>query len=88
MPMKNSNDNKIVKSVAFSKLDPMDLALHAFAMRNKYFSTYVKRLIQRDMENGQKVTDGKEILIVELMEENKKLKEQLEAIRKIVSDKE
>ncbi|MFS0905736.1 hypothetical protein AB3N02_22070 [Priestia aryabhattai] len=82
----NSNDNKIVKSVSFSKLDPMDLALHAFAMRNKYFSTYIKRLIQRDMENGQKVTENNEPMIVELLEENKKLKEQLEAIKKIVSE--
>lgn len=45
---------KKVKSVAFNVEDPMEFALYTFANKNKYFSTYVKRLIQRDMENGNK----------------------------------
>ena len=46
---------KKVKSVAFNVADPVEYALYQFASQNKYFSTYVKRLIQRDMESGQKV---------------------------------
>lgn len=46
---------KKVKSVAFNIADPMEFALFTYANKNKYFSTYVKRLIQRDMESGQKV---------------------------------
>ncbi|MET3696637.1 hypothetical protein SAMN05877753_103118 [Bacillus oleivorans] len=42
---------KVVKSVAFQLEDPMEAKLYEHAMKNKYFSTYVKRLIQRDMEN-------------------------------------
>lgn len=45
---------KKVKSVAFNTADPMENALYQYANKNKYFSTYVKRLIQRDMENGKK----------------------------------
>ncbi|AVO23071.1 hypothetical protein [Bacillus phage Anath] len=41
---------KKVKSVAFQLADPMEFKLFHFAMKNSYFSTYVKRLIQRDME--------------------------------------
>ena len=43
---------KKVKSVAFNVADPMEYALYQYALKNKYFSTYVKRLIQRDMEHG------------------------------------
>jgi hypothetical protein len=46
---------KKVKSVAFNIEDPMEYALYHFALENKYFSTYVKRLIQRDMEHGHKI---------------------------------
>lgn len=41
---------KKVKSVAFQLADPMEFKLFHFSMKNSYFSTYVKRLIQRDME--------------------------------------
>jgi hypothetical protein len=51
---------KKVKSVAFNVADPMEFALYQYANKHKYFSTYVKRLIQRDMENGHKV-DFKEL---------------------------
>lgn len=44
---------KKVKSVAFNVADPMEMALYEYALKNKYFSTYVKRLIQRDMEQGK-----------------------------------
>jgi hypothetical protein len=50
---------KKVKSVAFNVADPMELALYEYALKNKYFSTYVKRLIQRDMEHGHKVDMSK-----------------------------
>lgn len=46
---------KKVKSVAFNIADPIEFALYQYAQQHKYFSTYVKRLIQRDMEHGQKV---------------------------------
>jgi hypothetical protein len=46
---------KKVKSVAFNISDPMEYALYQYANKHKYFSTYVKRLIQRDMENGKKI---------------------------------
>jgi len=44
---------KKVKSVAFQTADPYELALYTHAEKHKYFSTYVKRLIARDMEMGQ-----------------------------------
>ncbi|GAB6594340.1 hypothetical protein C2L96_21135 [Bacillus cereus] len=46
----NMKNEKIVKSVAFSTNEPNDIRLLEFAMRNKNFSGYVKRLIQRDMD--------------------------------------
>jgi hypothetical protein len=46
---------KKVKSVAFNVADPIEYALYQYANKHKYFSTYVKRLIQRDMENGKKI---------------------------------
>jgi hypothetical protein len=46
---------KKVKSVAFNIADPIEYALYQYALENKYFSTYIKRLIQRDMESGQKI---------------------------------
>ncbi|AGY48231.1 hypothetical protein Riggi_69 [Bacillus phage Riggi] len=45
---------KKVKSVAFNVSDPMELALYEYALSHKYFSTYVKRLIQRDFEQGKR----------------------------------
>ncbi|WP_255295756.1 hypothetical protein [Bacillus pseudomycoides] len=47
--------NKIVKSVAFSKLDKSEMQFLEHTKKHNHFSTYVKRLIQRDMENGVKV---------------------------------
>ena len=46
---------KRVKSVAFNVSDPMEYALYKHAEKNKYFSTYIKRLIQRDMERGHQI---------------------------------
>jgi hypothetical protein len=46
---------KKVKSVAFNVADPMELALYEYALKHKYFSTYIKRLIQRDMEQGKAI---------------------------------
>lgn len=48
---------KKVKSVAFNVADPMEFKLYHYALKQAYFSTYVKRLIQRDMEGGHKL-DG------------------------------
>lgn len=50
---------KKVKSVAFNVADPIEYALYQHAMKNRYFSTYIKRLIQRDMEDGQKIDFAK-----------------------------
>lgn len=46
---------KKVKSVAFNIADPYELALMVHSNRHKYFSTYVKRLIAKDMEENSKV---------------------------------
>lgn len=46
---------KKVKSVAFNVADSMEFEMFHYAMKQKYFSTYVKRLIQRDMEDGKRV---------------------------------
>jgi hypothetical protein len=43
--------NQIVrKPVAFNLADPDQLALYNHAMKRTNFSSYIKRLIQRDME--------------------------------------
>ncbi|WP_163258365.1 hypothetical protein [Bacillus paranthracis] len=46
---------KKVKSVAFNVADTMEYGMFHYAGKQKYFSTYVKRLIQRDMEDGKRV---------------------------------
>ncbi|PEZ47048.1 hypothetical protein CN367_11825 [Priestia megaterium] len=46
---------KKVKSVAFNVSDPIEMAMYRHAGKNKYFSTYIKRLIQRDMEHGKQI---------------------------------
>jgi len=44
---------KRVKSVAFNIQDPMELKLMQYAKKQGAFSTYIKRLIQRDLEGGE-----------------------------------
>lgn len=51
--MSNKQKFKRVKSVAFNISDPMELKLMQYTKEQGYFSTYVKRLIQRDMEGGE-----------------------------------
>jgi hypothetical protein len=46
---------KKVKSVAFNVADNMEYEMFHYAEKQQYFSTYVKRLIQRDMEDGKRV---------------------------------
>ncbi|TWJ39617.1 hypothetical protein CHCC5027_3530 [Bacillus paralicheniformis] len=46
---------KKVKSVAFNVSVPYEMALYEHALKQKYFSTYVKRLIARDMERGSAI---------------------------------
>ncbi|MEK7017610.1 hypothetical protein [Bacillus sp. FSL R9-9410] len=46
---------KKVKTVAFNMLDPLDRRLYNHMERQMYFSTHMKRLIQRDVEQGEKV---------------------------------
>lgn len=41
-----------IKSVAFNRFDPDQLALLEHANKRSNFSSYIKRLIQRDMEGG------------------------------------
>lgn len=86
---------KDVKSVAFSKVFPMDRQLFDYALKQGAFSTYVKRLIQRDMEKGHKVIheEKNSILVEELLKKNEKLEEEikslnakLEAIGQIINE--
>lgn len=53
--MTKKQDAKRVKSVAFNTADPYELALITHAGKYGAFSTYVKRLIARDMENGKAI---------------------------------
>lgn len=47
---KERNPTKIVKSVAFQLADPTEYKMYYHAMnQGVYFSTYIKRLIQRDL---------------------------------------
>ncbi|MEH7249183.1 hypothetical protein V7114_20700 [Neobacillus niacini] len=43
------------KSVSFNMLDPFQAQMKKYAEQYPNFSGYVKRLIQRDMEEGTKV---------------------------------
>lgn len=53
MENKNENVTKKVKSVAFQLADPMEYKLYYHCLnQGVYFSTYIKRLIQRDIERG------------------------------------
>lgn len=45
---------KKVKTVAFNMLDPLDRRLYNHMERQMYFSTHMKRLIQRDVEQGKR----------------------------------
>lgn len=53
--MKMRNESKKVKCVAFQLADPMEFRMYHFALQHTQFSPYIKRLIQRDMENGSPV---------------------------------
>jgi hypothetical protein len=46
---------KRVKSVSFNVADPYEMAMYEHARKHRYFSTYIKRLIARDMEHGTQV---------------------------------
>ncbi len=46
---------KKVKSVSFNIADPYEMALYEHCLKNKYFSTYIKRLVARDMEKGRPI---------------------------------
>lgn len=54
--MENENVTKKVKSVAFQLADPTEYKLYHHALnQGVYFSTYIKRLIQRDViERGER----------------------------------
>lgn len=47
-----SGKGKKVKSVAFQLQDPMEFKMYYYSKKYKQFSTYIKRLIQRDMEQS------------------------------------
>ncbi|MCU5510301.1 hypothetical protein OCB07_15860 [Bacillus cereus] len=54
MENRNENVTKKVKSVAFQLADPMEFKQYWHCMnQGVYFSTYIKRLIQRDIERGE-----------------------------------
>lgn len=72
--------NKVIKSVAFNKTNPEDVAmLKAISRRN--FSGYVKKLIAQDLKEKGKLTDGPK---EELKEEKKEKSaaEKLEEMKK------
>jgi hypothetical protein len=48
-----------VQPVSFSLTDPFESELYQYAINNGAFSKYIKRLIQRDMERGIRVTPTK-----------------------------
>lgn len=99
--MSTKDKNKVVKSVAFSKIDKIDMKLLDFALKQGYFSTYVKRLIQRDMEHGYKViydsvenekikklekeNDELKSVIEQLKKENTELKSKIEQIKNLLN---
>ncbi|KAB2380229.1 hypothetical protein [Bacillus toyonensis] len=63
MSDKKNNSGKKVKSVAFQLDDPMEFKLYYHSLnQGVYFSTYIKRLIQRDVEGGW----GKSLTVEEL----------------------
>jgi hypothetical protein len=51
--------NRKIQPVSFSLSDPFENELYKFAVNNGAFSKYVKRLIQRDMERGNRVVSTK-----------------------------
>jgi hypothetical protein len=51
---------EIIKSVSFNVKDPDQMELLNHANTRSSFSGYVKRLIQRDMEGGGRVTTQRE----------------------------
>jgi hypothetical protein len=51
--------NRKIQPVSFNQDDPFENSLRDFAMKQGPFSKYVKRLIQRDMERGVRVTTTK-----------------------------
>ena len=54
---------KIVnKSVSFNVLDPYQQQMKKYTDQFPNFSGYIKRLIQRDMENGIKKTPTKAVI--------------------------
>lgn len=83
-----ANENKDVKSVAFSKFIPAEQKFLRYAMKQGAFSTYVKRLIQRDMEQGHKVVSNPEATerIKQLEAENKELKDKLNQIKALIDN--
>lgn len=48
-----------VQPVSFSLSDPFESELYKYATNNGAFSKYIKRLIQRDMERGNRVISTK-----------------------------
>jgi hypothetical protein len=50
--MNSKNAEMVNKAVSFNVLDPDQLVLLEHAVKRKNFSAYVKRLIQRDIDNA------------------------------------
>ncbi|AZU61092.1 hypothetical protein [Neobacillus mesonae] len=48
-----------IQPVSFSLSDQFEEALYKHAIKNGPFSKYIKRLIQRDMERGIRITPTK-----------------------------
>lgn len=52
-----------IKSVAFNREDPDQMALLEHASKRSNFSYYIKRLIQRDLEGGKEAVEIKQSIV-------------------------
>lgn len=69
---KSSKDMRKLKTIAFNVEDRTEYILYQHASKYRNFSRYVKSLIQRDMENGQKIDDRVYDEVFDIREDKKK----------------
>lgn len=68
---KPDNDHRTIKTVSFSKTDPIEKAMLKHALSFDHFATYVKRLIQRDMEKTPTGSEG--VVVRQVMGQSAKI---------------
>lgn len=64
-------DNRWIKTVSFSKTDPLEVGMMQHVKKFDHFATYVKRLIQRDMEKTPTGSEG--VVIRQVMGQSAKI---------------